>query len=119
MDPNEVLKLWDEARKQDRTIFRLKAPVVIDRTDSEYVKEVKRLINQRIKLNLSTQDVADGLGLTRTTYSGFESFRGKENWIYIFALQRLFSLYYLHLDANPKVLKKYKSYKCGGKYYTQ
>ena len=120
MEPNKIFEIWDEARKRDRSVFRLKAPVAINVNDSEYEKEVKRLTNLRINLNLSTSDVADGLGLTRTTYGGFESFRGKENWIYVYALQRLFYLYGLHLEgSSAKVMCKAKSFKCGGSHYVQ
>ena len=100
MEPNAIFELWDKARKRERTVFRLKAPVVIEDTDSVYTKLIKNLTNHRISLNLSTEDVANGLGLSRATVSGIESFRGKENWLYIYALDHLLSLYELHLSET-------------------
>ena len=111
MEPNKIFELWDEARKKERTIFRLKAPVVINDDDSIYIQAIKRLTNHRIALNLSTEDIANGLGLSRTTVSSIESFRGKENWLYIYALDYLLSLYELRLDKTLPIAKfvTYKS----------
>lgn len=100
MGPNKIFELWDEARKRERTVFRLKAPVVVEDSDSVYIQAIKRLTNHRIALNLSTEDIATGLGLSRATVSSIESFRGKENWLYIYALDYLLSLYELHLDKT-------------------
>ena len=97
MEPNKIFELWDEAKKKERTVFRLKAPVIIEDKDSIYVKTIKKLTNHRIKLNLSIDDIANGLGLSRATVSGIESFRGKENWLYVYALDWLFMGYYMHL----------------------
>lgn len=103
MEPNKVFELWDEARKRERTVFRLKTPVVIEDNDSIYIQAIKKLTNRRIALNLSTEDIATGLGLSRTTVSGIESFRGKENWLYVYALDYLLALYELHLDGTKNI----------------
>lgn len=110
MEPNKIFELWDKARKKERTVFRLKAPVVINDDDLIYVRTIKKLTNHRIKLNLSIDDVANGLGLSHATVSGIESFRGKENWLYVYALDYLLALYELHLD-NTLPITKFVAYK--------
>ncbi len=102
MELDDIFKLWDKARSSGRSKFQLKPLEVIKDDDPAYEKAVKELTNRRIQLGLSTEDIANALGLNRATVGTIETFRGvdlgrKPNWLYIYALSYLFSAYDEHL----------------------
>lgn len=96
---NDIFRKWDEAREKRQNRFSLKSNVELEYNDNYYKICVKDLILKRIDLKLSIDEVADAIGVSRTTLNSFETFRGKENILYVYTLRYLFNAYRSHLIA--------------------
>ena len=96
---NSIFLQWDKARekRKGQKYFRLKEPPVIHPKDTTYEVDVKNMVSRRCELRLSAEDLANGLGITRTTLTRIESFNGKESPVTVWAALYLMDTYEVYL----------------------